>query len=88
MSHCADCGMSTLDERFMLRSYLWARIAGWRDVTEIDVIGPGSIHLCVGCAEERLGRELVADDFKPCPLNWSRDYERSERLRQRLGVTD
>jgi hypothetical protein len=25
--------------------------------------------LCIGCLEERLGRDLTADDFKDCPLN-------------------
>lgn len=50
--------------------------------------------LCIGCLEERLGRELNASDFIDCPVNWimsllndgfwSRGSERSERFNDRV----
>jgi hypothetical protein len=27
--------------------------------------------VCIGCLEERLGRELTAEDFTGAPINWS-----------------
>jgi hypothetical protein len=42
-----------------------------------------SEFLCVGCLEERLGRELSGADFTDCPLN--RMHERqTARLRDRI----
>ena len=44
--------------------------------------------LCIGCLEQRIGRELVPTDFKLCPLNTRYRNSarlRSWRLRHRLG---
>jgi hypothetical protein len=27
-------------------------------------------HLCIGCLETRLGKQLQARNFTDCPLNW------------------
>lgn len=43
--------------------------------------------LCIGCIESRLGRLLVKDDFTECHLNRdARDGQKSDRLKNRLGI--
>jgi hypothetical protein len=60
---CADCGVDTCPvetgsraESFMVHDEIWAA-AGDED------------HLCVGCLEHRLGRQLTPGDFTDCKMN-------------------
>lgn len=69
---CADCGVDTIHERYMVDHELWERFAGWRECGDLHVYGPGSVYLCVGCLEERATRRLTAADFINCPLNFER----------------
>jgi hypothetical protein len=41
--------------------------------------------LCIGCLEDRLGRQLTSDDFTDAPINQGY-FGYSERLLQRLAV--
>lgn len=87
-TRCCDCSAETLSaepgvstEYYMVHDEVWAA-AG------MDTRG----HLCVGCLESRLGRQLHRHDFVDAPVNdaaitptprfaWS---WRSERLLDRL----
>lgn len=71
---CADCGVYTVGEYYMVRDDIWERVWGDR---------PGL--LCIGCLESRLGRTLASDDFTDCRVN-DPDFPwlRSERLLHRL----
>jgi hypothetical protein len=53
---CADCGISTFPEYYMVRTALWR------------LHGVGRKMLCVGCLESRMGRQLAPEDFKDCVL--------------------
>lgn len=75
---CHDCGVETsglgnLNELYMLRNEIW------------KLTGVGEGYLCIGCLETRLGRELTGADFFGCPLNSMPEFQRSERLIDRLG---
>ena len=66
MTDCVDCGVNTCPtemgpraETFMVHDHVWAQAGMTED----------GGHLCVGCIEARLGRQLVADDFIDCKLN-------------------
>jgi hypothetical protein len=49
------------------------------------VTNPEDYMLCVGCVEDRLGRELNSGDFTSCRLNEDLDlFPHSERLLERL----
>jgi hypothetical protein len=64
-TYCHDCGVDTLPVD-------WGYRAEWYMVTQEvwDVAGlPGRGFLCIGCMENRLGRQLVASDFTDCPIN-------------------
>jgi hypothetical protein len=86
MSRCADCDVDTtdIDERYMVDFELWERVVGWRECGDLAVYGPGAIHLCVGCLEDRLGRTLTAADFIACSLNTHPAFPRSPRLLERM----
>ena len=75
---CRDCGVNTYDlgEYYMVNNDLWAQLA------------PQKLAglLCVGCLENRIGRELVAADFTDARIN-SDAHRRSARLRNRLSLT-
>lgn len=67
---CDDCGMQTAPcEVYMVRDEVWA-----------EAHGRG--YLCIGCLENRLGRELVPDDFPPLPVN---DDEECDTVRLRIA---
>ncbi|MGV9859077.1 hypothetical protein ACWDTD_10550 [Gordonia sp. NPDC003425] len=72
---CLDCGqdMSEVDEYYFLRDDVW-----------LSVVPGRAGHLCIGCLEVRLGRELVAGDFKERP---TLDERMTDRLRERLNRT-
>lgn len=82
---CADCGADTIDERYMVDHELWERFVGWRECGDLNVYGPGSAYLCVGCLEGRIGRRLAPDDFIGCPLNVERRGW-SARLLNRIDI--
>ncbi len=67
---CADCGLDTLFEYYMVQDALW------------EAAGLSRGFLCVGCMESRLGRRLVAADFTDAPCNRMTLGE-TERLRSR-----
>lgn len=74
---CLDCGRSTcdLDEYYMVHDHVWQTCG----------LDTHDGCLCVGCLEQRLGRELAPRDFTPCPLNQGGFCKQSERLLNRLG---
>lgn len=78
---CADCGVDTLAlcEWYMVRDELWA--SAWPG-GQIERSHPGSQVLCIGCLEQRLGRQLTATDFTDAPVN--RMANNSPRLRDRI----
>jgi hypothetical protein len=77
---CHDCG--DLDrtgegphEWYMIHDDLWAESG----------LGPDDGHLCVGCLEKRLGRQLTPADFKDVPLSHPPFGNLTARLLDRLG---
>lgn len=69
---CSDCGDNTDLEYYMVHDYIW------------DEFGEDPF-LCIGCLEQRMGRELTSGDFTDCPLNQvDMGWNKSERLRDRL----
>jgi hypothetical protein len=56
---CADCGLDTIVEYYMVYDHVWA------------AAGMDGGFLCIGCLEERLDRPLTGGDFPPhLPINW------------------
>ena len=68
--YCVDCEADTIDENYMVHDGVWP-------------IAKDGGMLCVGCLEQRIGRELTARDFRDCPLNTDGPHK-SRRLRARL----
>jgi hypothetical protein len=79
---CADCGVGTTSEWYVVKDDVWER--AW-----INRLRPlsGEI-LCIGCLETRLGRTLTAHDFTDFPISIPTKHC-SKRLRNRLtsGIT-
>jgi hypothetical protein len=77
---CKDCRVDTiaLREVYMVHREIWSA-AGML---------PYGGALCIGCLEQRIGRQLVPEDFPPFPVNGpDRQDERcTSRLRERLGL--
>lgn len=76
---CLDCGTNTAfsDEYYMVHDTVW------------DSVVKGGGMLCIGCLEGRLGRTLTPQDFTLCMVNLDhRNYAKSERLLNRLGVVE
>jgi len=71
---CKDCGIHTGEahEYYMVNNDLWKQH------------GTEQGMLCIGCLENRMQRQLTADDFTDCALN-NGIYGQSPRLQQRLG---
>lgn len=45
--------------------------------------------LCIGCLEQRLGRQLTWEDFTTAPVNWAHgSTHRSVRLMERMVNAD
>jgi hypothetical protein len=76
---CADCGVCTLaiGEYYMVEDTLWEQAWAGRQ-------RQGPELLCIGCLEARIGRSLVAGDFKRVPLNDPEGPEISTRMQDRL----
>lgn len=78
---CEDCGRATIGTRkapgewYMVHDQVWAQ-AG------MEAFGG---CLCVGCLEQRLGRQLVPADFKDVEANDSRRMMHSDRLASRIS---
>jgi hypothetical protein len=74
-SPCADCGADTTpgegNEFYMISDELW------------QAVGVGEGFLCIGCLENRLGRQLIAADFIDVPGNIP-EPQKSPRLIARL----
>lgn len=75
---CVDCGVSTYDndEYYMVHDHVW---------NSVDMYAYSGM-LCIGCLENRLGRELTPSDFPKYPVNDKWFSKKSERLLNRLGV--
>lgn len=75
MFDCHDCGVNTweIQEYYMIHNHLW----------EIHGVKIGM--LCVGCLEERFGRQLRPTDFTLVPINWESHEWHSDRLASRIG---
>ncbi len=73
---CVDCGVNTNDinEYYMVHDHIWH---------SVDMASDGGM-LCIGCLEERLGRQINAADFTDMPVNYVDFFDRSERLLSRL----
>ena len=76
MFECAACGVNTLhiNEYYMVTDEVWQ--AAWPRQRGM---------LCIGCLENRLGRELTASDFTDAPINRG-VFDYSERLAARLAA--
>jgi hypothetical protein len=73
---CIGCHVSTMriNEYYMILNKLWRKV------------NPKKVGmLCIGCVEDRLGRELTPEDFTSAPVNSIREY--SPRLQKRLGFS-
>lgn len=70
---CLDCGadMREVDEYYLVHDELW-----------LSVVPEKAGHLCIGCLENRLGRELAARDFAG---KGSIRPRMTDRLRNRLS---
>lgn len=74
---CADCGVDTneIHEYYMVTDLVWQLYA-----EDVD-----AGLLCIGCLEDRMGRELDAGDFSDCLLNeLDMGWRKSDRLIERL----
>jgi|JI10StandDraft_1071094.scaffolds.fasta_scaffold80465_3 hypothetical protein len=73
---CTTCDVNTMEvgEYYMVDHALWNRY------------GVGKGMMCIGCLEDRLGRELVSSDFSDVPINTMDTDLRSKRLKARLGL--
>ena len=75
---CADCKVDTsfdgVNEYYMVHKHIW------------DEHGASEDMLCIGCLEQRMGRELTSLDFTDAPVN--SDDSRSDRLMNRQGRVD
>ncbi len=73
---CTTCDVNTMEvgEYYGVTNDLWRRY------------GVGKGMMCIGCLEERMGRELTPEDFVDLPINTMDSNRRSERLRSRLGI--
>jgi hypothetical protein len=64
--HCDDCGTDTTDyahrEYYMVQDALWALARTQPQNQKLQL--PVTATLCIGCLEERLGRQLTSKDFQ------------------------
>lgn len=69
---CFDCKVDTKDEYYMVLDEIW------------EEFGCGDDLLCIGCLENRVGRNLVRADFNDYPINDIDLWNKSPRLLNRL----
>ena len=73
MTKCFDCRKAIRQEYYVVKDELW------------DVAPEQRCQLCVGCLENRLGRELVPEDFLRCAANFGYQWgPKSDRLYSRM----
>ena len=72
---CLDCHIDTTPEYYVIKNPLWKK-------ANPQING----MLCIGCLEQRLGRNLTKQDFTKAPLNSSHIGRKSERLKNRLEL--
>jgi hypothetical protein len=82
ITRCADCGVGTNTEWYMVKESVWQLAWIERRKSYHGKI-PGQEILCIGCLENRIGRTLVRQDFTDAPIN-NPDSHMSRRLRDRL----
>lgn len=72
---CLDCRVDTgrIHEHYFIKTELWLTVMP-------SIVG----MLCIGCLEDRLGRELVANDFTDASINTAKHEAKSQRLMSRL----
>lgn len=75
--YCVDCKVDTLiiGEYYMLHHSVW----------EDTGLGLYDGMLCIGCVENRIGRQLTSDDFSNFPINTQPIFYRSQRLLSRMA---
>jgi len=73
---CLGCKEDTgkLMEFYFIHTELW-----------VEATGSKEGMLCVGCLEERIGRELTPDDFPDVTINKSQYGPKSQRLTDRMS---
>jgi hypothetical protein len=95
---CIDCHVDTsssqgISEYYHVHNIVWCEAFGRDPFEVLDDKGGWKLDhidccqdkgmLCIGCLEQRLGRELEADDFSDAPINSYPGI--SERFRDRLS---
>lgn len=71
---CQWCGIDTMHEWYMVTDEIWSQYGP-----------PAQGYLCIGCLEDRMGRQLKSADFIDAPVNTDGDRCRSDRLTDRLS---
>jgi hypothetical protein len=80
---CFDCGHNTWRSP---QEYYAVTDAVWSMACAVEPKLPDELGmLCVGCLEQRLGRELTRADFKDCGLTRNPRPRSSTRLLDRLS---
>src|SRR5262245_21304420 len=76
-ANCTDCRWNTiwLGEFYAVHNDVWERASCRK---------PRPHMLCIGCLEERLGRQLKPNDFTDAPINDPALPNTSNRLRNRM----
>ena len=72
---CLDCAACTL----CLHEYYMVHDSVWDSIADRGM-------LCIGCLEQRLGREVSGADFTLVPLNLEKVMTGSERLKARFDL--
>jgi hypothetical protein len=95
LDRCLDCGVDTRPgepgreglegqcEWYAVWDYLWQE-AGMQAENEMLW---SSGFLCIGCLEQRLGRELTAEDFPDYPINHQQFGEGGQEASGRPTLT-
>ena len=79
---CFDCGRNTWHSP---QEYYAVTNAVWLMACAVEPKLPARVMLCIGCLEQRLGRELTYADFKDCGLTRNPRPTSSKRLLNRLS---
>lgn len=76
---CGDCGIDTTPQGERCEYYM-VKNSIWKEAQKQGKVD----FLCIGCLENRLGRQLVSDDFADVMLNYWK-FKQTDRLIDRLG---
>lgn len=79
---CLDCNIDT--SRTGIGEYYMVHDALWKLVVPLE---KDHRMLCIGCLENRIGRQLNPADFSDCGLNKELSGSKSVRLLNRLGLS-